>query len=206
MDKRYRNLGALLILIVLAVAVYNIMLLPQLPVVPVPQANFESEFNELGAIFASNGLEMKSSLAVDPAFYALERPGLVSLKQGLADFSSSAKTDAGQLADAFIVLADYAIKRNDFNEKAAFLQGISTEAYCTNLALFENRDLVGQQMLEGLENYQANMNMFVQGHSEELAGQGKIALIELDVSTEGSLQQGRENATALLWQACGGEI
>ena len=201
MDSRYRNLGIIIVIIIVAVALF-LVLQEAIPGTGSVQGDdFESDLDDLKNIFSSKGIELSSSLVVDPSFYALERAELVSLKQDLTRFAALSKTDAAQLAKAFIPLTDYAIKR-----KASFIQGISSETYCANIPLFESRDLVSQEMVSNLQNYQNQMNAFVESFPQLLSGQNSIQIVSIDLATEQELQEGRTNATALLKLTCGGSV
>ncbi len=202
MDKQWRNLLAIVLILLLAGGVYY--LYPQNPVQPAQASAFNSELENIGSIFSSRGLAMKSLLVVDNSFYALESQDLVLLKQDLQRFSASSRSDVKQLADAFASLSDYAIKRSDFNQKVASMAAVDANYYCANIALFQARDELGSGMVQALQDYQNKMNAFVDSHLALLAGQEAIQKISMGIEPEQALQQGRQDSTALLKQDCGG--
>ena len=202
MEKRWRNLLAVVAVVAIASVLY--LFVGQLPPAEEDDSTpFDLEFYELNQLFEGHGLELGSSLAANKSFYGLEKSELVSLKGNLKNFSSSSEFKVGELSDAFVYLVDFAIKRKEFNAKEKVVESMPSENYCENIALFEELSTLGDGVVTSLANFENTHNAFVQSHESELVKHNILYETNLNVESELELQKGREISMSLLKGSCG---
>lgn len=210
MDKRYRNLGVLVIIIVFAVAIYFLAVQEPAPV-QVQNKSFEQGLGELNSIFSSNDIELFS-----PGFVAdltsLDTAGLLALnadllifKNNLSGYDSESKATLDDMADICIGFVDLAKINQEFDSKLEAVSAVNVKDYCAYTVLFESRDSIGRERMDLLESLDSSIASFDSKYplESQVSGLDKITVVNIGVELAKN-QFEMEGATIELKESCGG--
>ena len=197
MDKRWKNLLLLGVLILVVAAAAFIILQPG----PGRAKTFGEEFEEMKAFFAGKGIDAGALDIEDLA--ALSSAELAELKVELQSFASSfnGPGSAKELAGVYVSAIDLGAKSKAQGKKTNQIDALSLQDYCSNIVLFKERDSLEEEKIGLLEQLKTNINSFVGKYSNE-AQQIGLKPLEVDIEALRSANGERATVTAQLEGAC----
>ncbi|MDO8627254.1 MAG: hypothetical protein Q7K42_02210, partial [Candidatus Diapherotrites archaeon] len=143
MDARWRNLGIILVAIVLAFFVYSMFFGPK-----------AESLNIINGVWLSKGITVdKLGLAELQKISALPASDLQSLKSSFVTMQSSFKQDSADyyLSNVYSKLSDYLLFSKKVEEKNQQLSLLGYDDPCTHVPILKERNSLEEQSLQALQ-------------------------------------------------------